>query len=221
MSFFEIEPMGGIAVGGQMRGRMRGSMRGGVPVGGVPVGGVPVGGVMMPHSYGFNQMLMPSAMEGGVAMTKQEKAQRARDMKKAIAERAKEIMEEDLSLGTVTSKNVALALAKDELQARNKRAVKERAISAPRLNKKMLRKRASALRKGEVEKATNRADKYRADIYNDKKKLTQAELMAISDRLKAEGYGMYDFVGGAWYDDLWHGIKKGAEIATSALPFIL
>ena len=46
MAFFDINPMGGIAVGGgKFGGRNRGIYRGGMPVGGMPVGGMPVGGM--------------------------------------------------------------------------------------------------------------------------------------------------------------------------------
>lgn len=216
MSFFAIEPMGGIAVGG----RARGSMRGGVPVGGVPVGGA----TMMP--YGFHETYMPHMYEGG-AMTKEEKSARAKEMKKMIAERAKElrteVFEDEEGNEYTLGKNEALGKAKDQIQAEMMKERKVKQAKDERITKKFLRSRVSNMKAKEQKKLDEKITGYRSAIHTEKgkPKLTQEQLKAISERLTAEGYGVYDMVGGKWYDDLWRGVKKGAKIAEHALPFIL
>lgn len=52
--------------------------------------------------------------------------------------------------------------------------------------------------------------------------LDEASVMRIADALSAIGLGIHDLeTGGAWYDDLWSGIKEGANVASHILPFVL
>jgi hypothetical protein len=52
--------------------------------------------------------------------------------------------------------------------------------------------------------------------------LTPANIEKIKKALSDVGLGIYDLeTGGAWYDDLWSGIKDVASTVAPVLPFIL
>ena len=217
MSFFDISPMGGISVGGQMRGK-RGMMRGGIPVGGVPVGGAAMMN-MMP--MGYHQMLMPNMEMGGISvggkMSKEElKASRVL-RKESLDSIAKQIQENHVKNGL---KKPSMAAAREIAKYE---ALQEKVALGPRLTKKELNKRVSNMRRGEMAKVNERVAVVQSQL--GEKGLSQAQLASISAILKAEGYGIYDFQGGGFFDDLYSGLKNvgstALQMAPSLLPLVL
>jgi hypothetical protein len=222
MSFFDISPMGGISVGGQMRGK-RGMMRGGIPVGGVPVGGAAMMN-MMP--MGYHQMLMPNMEMGGISvggkMSKEELKASRLLRKESLDSLAKRVQANHVANGL---KKPSMAAARDiakleMLQEKvDSRFQPQSVAKGPRITKKELNKRLSNMRRGEMAKVNERVAVVQSQL--GEKGLSQAQLASISAILKAEGYGIYDFQGGGFFDDLYSGLKNVGSTALQMAPSLL
>jgi hypothetical protein len=188
MSFFEVSPMGsGIAVGGR-RGRSRVSPK--------HMGGISV---------------------GGVAMSKEDRAKNARNMKKLISARAK-LIESEYDVG----KNQALGMAKDEIQAELKSLGTDyrKAEKGKRITKVALKPRLRKYRDAVELEAKGKWTPLDNDLRQ--KGLTKDQLSALDAKLKAVGFGIYDMeTGSAWYDDLWSGVKDVGKTALQVAPHLL
>jgi hypothetical protein len=218
MSFFEVSPMGsGVAIGGR-RNRVAPKHRGGISVGGIAMGGEYGMEQYMPMEQMGGVMMPMNAMGGiamGGAMSKEDRAKNARNMKKLIQARAKELLSK-FELG----KNEALGMAKDEIQAELKGLSKEVKLSEPRVTKKALGKRVRAYRTKVEKEAEEKWMPIRDELRV--KGLSKEKLSSLDSQLKMLGFGIYDMsTGCAWYDDLWSGVKSVGETALKVAPHLL
>lgn len=204
MSFFDMYPMGG-------------AMRGGVSVGGFPVGGA------------FDKYIVKGDKESGYNdawKASMKKAKNTRDEKKQIVEiRVNEIINEGLMSGRKISKKEAKVIATGEynlekLQQDKRDLLAKRGPPKPRISRKGMPRfpmSSDALRLSE--------QRSRLTVKNAKARgttLTPEHIDKIRHVLTEVGLGIYDLeTGGAWYDDLWSGIKTGAKVAEHILPFVL
>jgi len=199
--------------------------------GGMNVGGMNVGGM----NYMMPQMGMYGGMPvGGVLPAKgtpaydamRAKAQRTRDLKKDIIDsRIQELIQE------AAAQNIRLPKAKARIEAVNEYNLAnyemKRGEPKPRVSRK-------GMPRGPQSQLSQMFSPFqkRLNVSAMKKKSSQfiglddatlpQKLQQLDASLKQLGLGIMNMeTGGAWYDDLWSGIKSGAKVAEHILPFVL
>jgi hypothetical protein len=207
MSFFDMYPMGGMNVGG------------------MNVGGFPIGGALPPQYLSASARLRREENPEYIAM--REKAQYTRDLKKeSIDIRTQEIIAEGLSRGVKIPKSRAKVQATSDYNMANYEMKQSQKVSKPRTSRKdMPRAPLSSLAKMFQPYSKRLAVgpmRKKGSKFVGEDNVTADQLLALDAALSKMGLGMYNMeTGGAWYDDLWSGVKDVASVAAPLLPLLL
>ena len=215
---------------------------GGMNVGGMNVGGFPVGGM---NVGGMNRMMYGGAAKGQI-LTDAEKAQMkalsaaTRERNALVNAQRASRRSDAIELGIQDLKrlNPTLILPESAWRAWSTAAFAARVKASkptgpaggPRKGKgQFITIDGRRIKNPNYEAPTGLSfQRSRLTAANMKKKgTTAAQLAGLDAALTQAGFGIYDLEsgeimdGGAWYDDLWSGIKDVASTVAPVLPFIM
>ena len=220
MSFFEIEPMGarhygGINVGGMPVGGMTHLPQ----YGGMPVGGGPISGLLGMFGLGDGDMyggVFPKRGEAGYEELRAKIAD-ARAKKKAfMAGRRAQLKAE----GYTAKEQMSISRTEWEasrVKPRKPKRGEEGYVQRPRKGQEGYR----PPKLSQVATLKSRISRGKNGSSLTSKRITNEDLETLADFLAENGYGIHDLDGGAWYDDLWSGVKQGVGMATQIAPHLL